>query len=129
MAKRPFRGKKTKKKLPNNPNQMMSQMQKMQTDMAKAQEELENEFVTVSAAGGAISIVISGHQRVKSIEIDPEFIDPEDDDYLEDLQDLLTVAVNQAIERSQALSAERMEAISSGMNGLNDMLGNMGLNL
>ncbi len=129
MAKRPFRGKKTKKKLPNNPNQMMSQMQQMQTDMAKAQEELENEFVTVSAAGGAISIVISGHQRVKSIEIDPEFIDPEDDDYLEDLQDLLTVAVNQAIERSQALSAERMEAISSGMNGLNDMLGNMGLNL
>ena len=129
MAKRPFRGKKTKKKMPNNPNQMMAQVQKMQADMAQAQEALENEFVTVSAGGGAITIEISGHQRVKSIEIDKDFIDPEDPDYLEDLQDLLTVAVNQAIEQSQAMSAERMESISSGMSGLNDMLGGMGLNL
>ena len=129
MAKRPFRGKKTKKKMPNNPNQMMAQVQKMQADMAKAQEALENEFVTVSAGGGAITIEISGHQRVKSIEIDKDFIDPEDPDYLDDLQDLLTVAVNQAIEQSQAMSAERMESISSGMSGLNDMLGGMGLNL
>ena len=129
MAKRPFRGKKTKKKMPNNPNQMMAQVQKMQADMAKAQEALENEFVTVSAGGGAITIEISGHQRVKSIEIDKDFIDPEDPDYVEDLQDLLTVAVNQAIEQSQAMSAERMESISSGMSGLNDMLGGMGLNL
>lgn len=129
MAKRPFRGKKTKKKMPNNPNQMMAQVQKMQADMAKAQEALENEFVTVSAGGGAITIEISGHQRVKSIEIDKDFIDPEDPDYIEDLQDLLTVAVNQAIEQSQAMSAERMESISSGMGGLNDMLGGMGLNL
>lgn len=127
MAKRPFRGKKTKKKAPNNPNQMLAQVQQMQADMAKAQEDLENEFVTVTAGGGAISIEISGHQRIKSIEIDKDFIDPEEDDYLEDLQDLLTVAVNQAIERSQALSAERMESISSGMGGLNDMLGSMGL--
>lgn len=130
MAKRPFRGKKTaKKKMQNNPNQMMAQVQQMQADMAKAQEALENEYITVSAGGGAINIEISGHQRVKSIEIDKDFIDPEDPDYLEDLQDLLTVAVNQAIEQSQAMSAERMEQISSGMGGLNDMLGSMGLNL
>lgn len=127
--KKPFRGSKVKKKLPNNPNQMMAQVQQMQADMAKAQEALEQEFVTVSAGGGAITIEISGHQRIKSIVIDKEFIDHEDPDNLQDLQDLLTVAVNQAIEQSQAMSAERMEAISSGMSGLNDMLGGMGLNL
>lgn len=129
MAKRPFRGKKASKKVPtNNPNKMLAQMQKMQADMAQAQEELENEFVTVTAGGGAISVEISGHQRIKSIEIDKDFLDPEDEDYVSDLQDLLVVAVNQAIERSQAMSAERMEGISSGMGGLNDMLGSMGLN-
>jgi DNA-binding YbaB/EbfC family protein len=101
----------------------------MQADMAKAQEALESEFVTVSAAGGAVTIEISGHQRVKSIVIDKDFIDHEDPDNLQDLQDVLTVAVNQAIEQSQAMSAERMESISSGMGGLNDMLGGMGLNL
>ena len=127
MAKRPFRGKKTVKK--NNPNQMLAQVQQMQADMAKAQEALENEFMTVSAGGGAITIEISGHQRVKSIVIDKDFIDHEDPDNLQDLQDLMTVAVNQAIEQSQAMSAERMESISSGMGGLNDMLGGMGLNM
>ena len=65
MAKRPFRGKTTKKKVPNNPNQMMAQVQQMQADMAKAQEDLENEYITVSAGGGAISIEISGHQRIR----------------------------------------------------------------
>ncbi|MFT5195281.1 MAG: DNA-binding YbaB/EbfC family protein [Cellvibrionaceae bacterium] len=126
--KRPFRGSKVKKKAPSNPNQMMAQVQQMQADMAKAQEALENEFVTVSAAGGAITIEISGHQRVKSIVIDKEFIDHDDPENLQDLQDLMTIAVNQAIEQSQAMSAERMEGISSGMGGLNDMLGGMGLN-
>ena len=126
MAKRPFRGKKTKKKVPNNPNQMMAQVQQMQADMAKAQEALEHEYITVTAGGGAISIEISGHQRVKSIEIDPELLDPEDIDIL---QDLLTASVNQAIEQSQAMAAQRMENISSGIGGLNDMLGGLGLGL
>ena len=129
MAKRPFRGKKTvKKKGGNNPGQMMAQVQQMQAEMAQAQEALENEFITVSAGGGAITIEISGHQRIKSIEIDKDFIDHDDPENLQDLQDLLTVAVNQAIEQSQAMSAERMEKISSGMSGLNDMLGGLGLN-
>lgn len=114
------------KSMPNNPNAMLAQVQKMQEDMAKAQEALENEFITVTAGGGAVSIEISGHQRVKSITINEELLDPEEKDML---QDLLIAAVNQAIEQSQAMSAERMESISSGVSGLSDMLGGLGLNL
>jgi nucleoid-associated protein EbfC len=109
-----------------NPQQMLSQMQTMQQQMVEAQEALANETITVTAGGGAISIVISGHQRVKSIEIDPEMLTSEDADML---QDLLVAAVNSAIEQSQAMSAERMEGITGGMNlggGLGDLLGGLG---
>lgn len=107
-----------------NPQNMLSQMQAMQQQMVEAQEALANEMVTVTAGGGAITIVISGHQRVQSISLDPEIIDPEDVDML---QDLLVAAVNAAIEQSQALSAERMEGITGGMGGgLDDLLGGLG---
>ena len=107
-----------------NPQNMLSQMQAMQQQMVEAQEALANETVTVTAGGGAITIVISGHQRVQSIAINPEVVDPED---VEMLQDMLVAAVNAAIEQSQALSAERMEGITGGMGGgLNDLLGGLG---
>jgi DNA-binding YbaB/EbfC family protein len=122
MAKRPYRGK-PKKKSPKASN-MMSQFQQMQQDMAAAQTALENETVTVTAGGGAISIVITGHQRVRSIDIEPELLDPED---VEMLQDMLVAGINAAIEQSQAMSAERMEGITGNMGGLNDMLGGLGL--
>jgi len=127
MAKRTLRPKKKKPvKQKSNPNAMLAQVQQMQQDMATAQEALEREYMTVTAGGGAISIEISGHQRVKAIEIDPEMLDPEE---LDMLQDLLVAAMNQAIEQSQAMAAQRMEGISSGIGGLNDMLGGLGLNL
>jgi hypothetical protein len=94
----------------------------MQQEMAEAQEALADEIVTVTAGGGAISIDITGHQRVQTITIEPELIDPEEKDML---QDLLVAAVNQAIEQSQALAAERMEGITGDMGGLNDMLGGL----
>lgn len=127
MAKsRSFRGRPKKKKSAagNNPNALMAQMQKMQEDMALTQQQLEQELIEVTAGGGAIAITISGHQRVKSITIDPDVIDPDDPDMLTDLQELLTVAVNLAIEQSQAMAAERMEGVSGGM-GINDLLGGM----
>ena len=127
MSKRTFKRRgATKKKKTKAPGAggMMAQMQQMQEDMAKAQAELENETVTVTAGGGAISIVITGHQRIQSIEIDPDVIDPEDPEML---QDMLTAGINAAIEQSQALSAERMEGITGDMGGLNDMLGGLGL--
>jgi DNA-binding YbaB/EbfC family protein len=124
--RRSFRGKPKKSKSPaaNNPNAMLAQVQKMQEEMALTQQALENEVIDVTAGGGAIKITISGHQRVSAIEIDPDLIDPEDPEMLTDLQDLLVAAVNQAIEQSQAMAAERMEGVSGGM-GLNDLLGGM----
>ncbi|PJF20327.1 MAG: nucleoid-associated protein, YbaB/EbfC family, partial [Phototrophicales bacterium] len=99
--------------------------QKMQQDMEEARAALENETVEVSVGGGAITIVITGHQRVQSITINPELIDTEDEEWVTDLQDLLLAAVNQAIERSQTMAAERMESITGGLDlgSLGGMLG------
>jgi DNA-binding YbaB/EbfC family protein len=104
---------------------MMAQVQAMQQQMAEAQEALANETVTVTTGGGMISVVMTGHQRVESITIDPEAVDPED---VEMLQDMMMSAVNAAIEQSQALSAERMEGITGGLNlggGLDSLLGGL----
>lgn len=121
MAKRSFRGKPKKSKA-TNPTNLMAQVQEMQEQMAAQQEALANETVSVTAGGGAITIVISGHQRVQSIEIQPELIDPEEGEML---QDLLVAAVNAAIEQSQALAAQKMEGVTGGLN-VNDLLGGLG---
>ncbi|MCY4539526.1 MAG: YbaB/EbfC family nucleoid-associated protein [Chloroflexi bacterium] len=104
----------------------MAMLQKMQQDMAEAQESLEQETVEVTVGGGAIKVVITGHQRVQSVEINPDVIDMDDEEWLNDLQDLLVAAVNQAIEQSQAMAAERMERITGGLGnipGLGGLLG------
>jgi DNA-binding YbaB/EbfC family protein len=92
-------------------DKLMQQLQKLQDEMKKAQEELSEETVTISAGGGMIEIEITGHQRVRSIKIKPEAIDPSDPTMLEDL---ITAAVNEAIERSQAMAAERMQGLTPG---------------
>lgn len=119
MARRPLKSRPKKKKQVPNTGDLMGQFQKMQQEMAQTQESLADESVTVTAGGGAITIVITGHQRLESIEIIPELIDPEEKEML---QDMLVAAVNAAIEQSQALAAEKMEGITGGM-GLNDLLG------
>lgn len=111
--------------LPGGANPM-AMLQKMQQDMAEAQESLEHETTEVSVGGGAIKVIITGHQRVQSVEINPDVIDMDDEEWLADLQDLLVAAVNQAIEQSQAMAAERMEAITGGLGdipGLGGLLG------
>ncbi len=111
--------------LPGGANPM-AMLQKMQQDMAEAQESLESETTEVTVGGGAIKVVITGHQRVQSVEINPEVIDLDDEEWLTDLQDLLVAAVNQSIEQSQAMAAERMEAITGGLGdipGLGGLLG------
>ena len=92
---------------------MMQQIQKMQEDMVKAQEALADETIEVTAGGGMIKIVITGHQRIESIEIKPEIVDADD---VEMLQDILVAAVNQAVEQSQAMAAERLEGLTGGLN-------------
>jgi nucleoid-associated protein EbfC len=91
---------------------MLGQIQKLQQDMLKAQEQLADEVVEVTAGGGVITIVISGQQRVKSITLQPEVVDPND---IEMLQDLLVAAVNEAIERSQAYAAEKLQGLTGGL--------------
>lgn len=105
---------------------MLKQLQKMQQDMVEAQEALANETVEISVGGGALTIVITGHQRVQSIKINPEVIDTSEEGWMDDLQDLLVVGVNQAIEQSQAMAAQRMESITGGMGNLPGLGGLLG---
>jgi DNA-binding YbaB/EbfC family protein len=97
---------------------MMAQIQKMQADMQKAQEELETETVEVSVGGGAIKVVITGHQRIQAITINPDIVDTSDPEWVNDLQDLLVAAMNQAVEQSQTMAADRMEKITGGMGNM-----------
>jgi len=91
---------------------MMRQVQRLQEEMVKAQEALGEETITVTAGGGAITVVMTGQQRVQSISIAPDVVDPDD---VEMLEDLVTAAVNEALERSQELAAERMGALTGGL--------------
>lgn len=105
---------------------MLKQIQKMQADMLAAQEALANETVDVSVGGGAVSVTITGHQRVKAITINKDVIDTTDPEWVADLQDLLVLAVNQAVEQSQSMAAERMESITGGLGGLPGLGGLLG---
>ena len=122
MTKRNFHGKPKKKTGGGNPNDMLAQVQKMQQDMATAQTALENETLTVSAGGGAITITITGHQRVRGITIDKELLTPDEAEFL---QDMLMAGINAAIEQSQALAAQRMEGITGGVGGMDGLLGGL----
>ena len=84
----------------------------------QTQEELGQKTVSATAGGGVVEVVMTGHQRVQSITIAPEAVDPED---VEMLQDLIVAAVNEALERSQSLAAEQMGALTGGLG-----LGNLG---
>jgi hypothetical protein len=101
---------------------MRQQIMKLQEQMLRTQEALGEQTVTATAGGGVVQVVMTGHQRVQSITIDPEVVDPED---VEMLQDLVLAAVNEAIERSQAMAADQMSGLTGGLNlgGLGGLLG------
>lgn len=92
---------------------MMQQIRQLQEEMARTQEALGDESVEVSVGGGAVTMVMSGHQKLLSVTIQPDILDPDD---VEMLQDLVLAAVNEAIERSQGLASERMGALTGGLN-------------
>jgi len=98
-----------------NLNQMMRQVQQMQAEMAKAQQELASEVVEASAGGGMVTVKVTGGLEVQEIRIDPEAIDPED---AEMLQDMVLAAVNEALRSAQELAASRMGAAAGGLGGL-----------
>jgi hypothetical protein len=110
-----------------NLNQMMKQVQKMQADMAKAQEELKNEVVEASAGGGMVTVKISGELELKELRIDPEAVDPED---VEMLQDLVVAAVNEALRSAQELAESKLGGTGEGFDPMSALdalgLGGMG---
>jgi DNA-binding YbaB/EbfC family protein len=91
---------------------MIQQAQELQARLAKAQKELAEATVEATAGGGAVTVTVTGQQEVKSVKIDPEAINPDD---VEMLEDLVLAAVNEAITKSQQLAAERMSKVTGGL--------------
>ena len=96
-----------------NMGAMMKQAQKMQLELAKAQEEVKDMTFEATAGGGMVKVVASGDMSVTSIVIDPEAVDPED---VEMLQDMVTAAVNEALRGVSELSSQRLNAATGGLN-------------
>ena len=98
---------------PSNMQSMLKQAQKMQEDMAAKQAELEACEYDVAAGGGVVKVKINGKKEILSVKIDPEVIDPDD---AETLEDLVVAAVNEAIKKVESISAEEMQKITGAMS-------------
>ncbi len=97
----------------SNMNQMIKQAQKMQEEMAKKQEEIEQREFTASSGGGAVEVVMSGKRELKAVNLKPEVVDPED---MEMLQDLIIAAVNEVIKQVDETTSAEMEQVTGGLN-------------
>ena len=104
-----------KARIPNQGGQanMMKRLQQMQDDMARVQKECEEAEYSASAGGGAIDVKVNGKHQVVSVNIQPDVVDPED---VETLEDLIMVAVNDAIKQADDLMAESMSEITGGLS-------------
>jgi DNA-binding YbaB/EbfC family protein len=91
---------------------MMNQVQKLQEKLAEAQQELSNTSVEASSGGGAVKVTIDGQQKIQSVKISPEVIDPQD---VELLEDLVLTAVSEAISKSQELATKRLGGLTGGL--------------
>ena len=94
-----------------NIQNLMRQAQKMQEDMQKSKEEIENTDFTASAGGGMVSVVMGGNRRVKSISIKPEVVDPDD---IEMLSDLITAGVNDALAQIEQAEKDKLPQMPAG---------------
>jgi len=100
------------KGLPNMGN-LMKQAQKFQERIAKLQEELGERTIEASSGGGMITVVVNGNQEILSIKIDPEVVDPDD---VEMLQDLILAAINDGMTRAKNMVNEEMSKLTGGLN-------------
>ena len=91
---------------------MLKQLQQMQAKMAKIQEDLGNKTVTGTAGGGVVEVVANGHQKVLSVTLKAEVVDPAD---VEMLQDLVLAAVNDAMDKARELASKEMGAVTAGI--------------
>lgn len=94
-------------------NEMMQRLQKMQEEMNRVQEEVENSEFSASAGGGAVEVTVSGKHEVLSVKLKPEVVDPED---VEMLEDLLKASLNEAIRKSNDTMEREMNGVTGGMN-------------
>ncbi len=92
---------------------MFQQAQKLQAKLAKAQEELSNLTIEGSSGGGAVKVTMDGQQKIQSVEISPEAVNPED---VELLQDLVLTAVSEALTKSQEAAAKHLGSVTGGLN-------------
>ena len=92
---------------------MIKQAQKMQQDMLKAQEELEQKEYEAAAGGGVVKAIVNGRRELVSVTIDPEAVDPDD---VEMLQDLIVAAVNSSIHKAADDAAIQMQKLTGGLN-------------
>ena len=109
MAKGGFRG------MPGGMNQaaMMKQAQKMQQELLRMQEEQENKTYTAKSGGGMVSATVNGKHEVVALEINPEAVDPDD---VEMLQDMVIAAINEAMRNADADAAQNMSRLTGGLN-------------
>ena len=103
---------------------MMKQLQKMQKDIAQAQEEVENSAFSASVGGGAVTAEVSGKHQVLAIRLQPEVVDPED---VEMLEDLILAAVNEAMSKADDAMDQGMQRAQGGLAGMPGMGGLGGL--
>ncbi|MDQ6776479.1 MAG: YbaB/EbfC family nucleoid-associated protein [Actinomycetota bacterium] len=103
--------------MPPQPNmqQLLKQAQKMQEEMMAAQESLKDEVVEASAGGGMVTVQVTGELHVNSITINPEAVDPDD---IELLQDMVLAAVNEGLRAAQELASAKLGGIAGGLGGL-----------
>lgn len=101
--------------MPGNMNNLMKQAQKMQKQMEQASKELEEKEVSAKAGGGVVEVTVSGKKEVTKVKIDPEAVDPDD---VEMLEDLIMAATNEALRQIEAYSEQSMSAITGGLGNL-----------
>ncbi len=106
-----------KARIPNQPqggrNDMMAKLQKMQEDMARVQEEVENTEFTAGAGGDLVTVTLNGKHELVRVKINPEAVDPEDPEMLEDF---ITIAFNEALRKASETMETRMSEVTGGMN-------------
>lgn len=96
-----------------NMGSMMKKVQKLQAEMAKMQEQLKERTLEASVGGGAVTVVVTGEKQIQSVKISPSAVDPED---IEMLEDLIAVAVNEALKKVDDMMAQEMGKLTGGMN-------------
>ena len=101
--------------MPGNMNNLMKQAQKMQKQMEEQQKELEEKEFTAAAGGGAVEVTISGKKEVTKVKLQPEVVDPDD---IEMLEDLIMAATNEALRKCEEESQAQMSKITGGLSGL-----------